>query len=102
MSRESPHFVNTRPGERRRVGAGHVLFRTTVEQVLSLLDALPEHPTRSDLEPIQGLLLSAQGRLKGNRELDHKIRNILTIAGLSIEAASPAETVEWIKQVVRD
>jgi hypothetical protein len=90
------------PGERRRAGARHELFRTTVAEVLSLLEVLPPHPSQSDLQPIRELLLSAQGRLKGDRELDHKMRNILTITGLSTEAASPAEAVEWIKQVVRD
>jgi hypothetical protein len=94
--------VNMPSGERRRDGAGHALFRTIVAEVLSLLEALPERPTQADLQPIRERLLGARSRLKGDRELDHKMRNILTITGLSAEAASPAETVEWIKQVVRD
>jgi hypothetical protein len=89
-------------GDRRRPGTRQVLFRSTVGQVLALLENLPPNPTQDDLEPIRTLLTSAQIQLKGDRKLDHKMRNILTIAGLSTEAASPAETVEWIKQVVRD
>jgi hypothetical protein len=89
-------------GERRRADPRHTLFRTTVDQVLTLVQGLPEDPTQSDLEPIRELLLSVQDRLRGDRELDHKMRNILTITRLSGEAATPAETVEWIEEVVRD
>ena len=89
-------------GDRRRDGSRHILFRTTLDQVLAILETLPPNPTQADLTPVRDLLQSAQVQLRGDRKLDHKMRNILTIAGLSAEAATPAETVEWIKQAVRD
>jgi hypothetical protein len=72
-----------------------------VEQLLALAQALPEHPTQKDLDPIRRLVLSVSERLKGEPELEHRMRNILTVTTLSSEFADPREAAHWIKEVVR-
>jgi hypothetical protein len=93
--------VNIPPRERRVTSPPHALFRTTVDEVLELAEALPEHPTQADIEPMRERLLSIQGELEGELDLEHRMRSILTITSLWRKFESPAEAVEWIKEAVR-
>ena len=78
-----------------------VSFRNSVDQLLALAEALPEKPRQIDLEPIRQLALSASKTCRGDPELEHRARNILTVTTLSSQIASPVEAVQLIKESVR-
>jgi hypothetical protein len=87
--------------ERRRSDSRRALFRETVDRLLALAEQLPERPDRADLEPLQDLLLSVRDRLTGDPELEHRMRNILTITNLASSLAGPGEARRWLEQAVR-
>jgi hypothetical protein len=85
------------------VGASpaQVWFRNALDQLLAQAAALPQNPSQADLEPIRKLALCASERCRGDRELEHRARNILTVTTLSSQFASADEAVQLIKEAVR-
>jgi hypothetical protein len=89
------------PIERRGISPNQIRFRATVDRLLTLAESLPEEPTDRDLEPIRQLVVSMRDEFNGDPELEHRVRNILTVTTLSLRFAGPGEAVQWIKEAVR-
>lgn len=93
--------MNIPSKERRRTSPPHALFRTTVDDVIELAEALPEHPSQPDIEPMRERLLSIQPALEVEPELQHRMSSILTVTSLWRKFAGPADAVDMIKEAVR-
>ena len=87
-------------GDRRGASREEAVFRAAIDRIIEVVETLGGNAPEAVIVEVRTITRTVQGLLAGAPALDHKMRNIATIATLEA-VVTPAEAVAMIKDIAR-